>query len=387
MDEARVTATEAQAEALGALVVRAMDPATAAVELARVRQRHHTRQTIYAAVGLALGLVGLMVLTQTSDRPPHMALADGTTVQALSDDLDVVVRETHAATRFELKAGRARFDVAPREVRPVRVVAGAVVVDVLGTRFDVHRAARAVTVEVHTGRVRVRSPEGQFMLVAGARSVYPVAPPSNTAMMPIAPASAAPASIAPQSGAPASSAAPSAAPASVAPQSSAPQSTAPAPERPSRRPEASVARSVGSDWQALARAGDYQGALAALPAKVDGADALFLAADVARRAGQTRLAMAHLGTIVAQHPESPKAPLAAFTRGRLATQPRQAARAFEQAFALAQQGPLAVDALARAALAWQAAGALDRAKAAARRALLRAPEGRRAAQLRGILAQ
>lgn len=376
MDEP-LTAAEQRAIALGTLVKRTMDPATAAVELAQIARRHRTRQTARAAGVAVLALVGLVLFTQTSRRPAHVALADGTTVHALSDDLDVAVRETATATLFELARGSARFDVTPRHRRPVRVQAGAVVVEVLGTRFDVERTADAVTVAVQSGRVRVRSPKGEAFLEAGDRSVF-AARPSMPASTPT------PTAIRPPSVAPAVVPAPVTVAVLPAPAASDPRRAARRSRDATPQP---VARTVASDWKQLAQAGKFKAAHKVLPTRVDGVDALFLAADVARRAGDRKAALVHLGAILRRHPKDARASLAAFTIGRLSDDAKAAAEAFDQAFRLAPRGAMAGDALTRAAEAWQRAGAIERAKARAKTALEFAPDPRRAARLRAILAQ
>jgi transmembrane sensor len=92
-----------------------------------------------------------------------------------------------------------------------------------------------------------------------------------------------------------------------------------------------------------------------------GAEELFAAADRARAAGRVNEALSHLSAITSRHPTDPRAPLAAFTRGRLLLEslgrPAAAAAAFAQARALASRGSaLFEDALAREVDAYRAAG-------------------------------
>jgi transmembrane sensor len=101
--------------------------------------------------------------------------------------------------------------------------------------------------------------------------------------------------------------------------------------------------------------------VAPVPARGMSSEALFAEADAARAAGRHAEALAKLELLTQRHPRDPRAPLAAFTRGRLLLEnlgrPAHAARAFAQARALT--GPtsvLAEDALAREVEALRAAG-------------------------------
>jgi hypothetical protein len=77
-----------------------------------------------------------------------------------------------------LARGTIDCEVAPRNGRPFHVVAGDVDVEVVGTRFAVTRGT-SVRVDVTHGRVRVRSPNGEWMVGAGER--WPVVAPIQTA--------------------------------------------------------------------------------------------------------------------------------------------------------------------------------------------------------------
>ena len=91
---------------------------------------------------------------------------------------------------------------------------------------------------------------------------------------------------------------------------------------------------------------------------------LLLAGDVARLSGHAAAAVAPLSRAVTLHPGDPRAPLAAFTLGRVHLEdlgaPRDAAIAFARARELAPDGPLAEDALAREVEAWSRAGEAER---------------------------
>jgi transmembrane sensor len=92
-----------------------------------------------------------------------------------------------------------------------------------------------------------------------------------------------------------------------------------------------------------------------------GAEALFASADKARKEGRPDQAIGFLKAITDRHAGDPRAPLAAFTRGRVLLEslgrPREAAQAFAQARSLSgKRSALAEDALAREVEAYAAAG-------------------------------
>ncbi|HEX9620370.1 MAG TPA: FecR family protein [Polyangiaceae bacterium] len=215
--------------------------------------------------------------------------------------------ESSTEMAFELSAGTARFDVAPRPERMFSVRAGSVAVHVIGTKFRVERHGPRSVVSVEQGRVRVSWPAGSRELTTGERGAFP-------------------------------------------------------PERPSEAPSA------------LARAGAPRGAAAATPPSapaiprtepppnaVSSAEALFAEADLARVQGRYADAVEHLSAITSRHPSDPRAPLAAFTRGRLLLEtlgrPAEAAAAFARARSLSAHGSaLYEDALAREVEAHHASG-------------------------------
>src|SRR5262249_2150651 len=107
--------------------------------------------------------------------------------------------------------------------------------------------------------------------------------------------------------------------------------------------------------------------------------------------GHPDAALSYLRKVLDRHRDSPVAPLAAFTLGRVLLerlgQPSEAAEAFATARSLAPQGSLAQDALAREVEAWSKAGHPDEAFQRARQYVALYPAGRRlhAVQLYGGL--
>jgi len=142
---------------------------------------------------------------------------------------------------------------------------------------------------------------------------------------------------------------------------------------------------TGARWKALAKTGDYAGAHAALKkpeARVGSSPReLLFAADVARRSGHPRAAVPYLERVVDGFGKDRRAPMAAFSLGRIHLyqlgNPAAAAKRFAQAWSLDPKGSLAEDALARETEAWSRAGQGNRAKAAALRYIKAYPQGRR----------
>jgi transmembrane sensor len=116
-----------------------------------------------------------------------------------------------------------------------------------------------------------------------------------------------------------------------------------------------------------------------------------LAADVARLSAHPEEAVKPLRAVCDRHAGDRRAPVAAFTLGRVLLddlgRPAEAAAAFKKARALWQEGPLAEDALAREADAWDRAGRAEPARAAATEYVERYPQGRHQVSMRNILAR
>jgi transmembrane sensor len=93
--------------------------------------------------------------------------------------------------------------------------------------------------------------------------------------------------------------------------------------------------------------------------------------------------------LIARHASDARAPLAAFTLGRVLLEdlhrPAQAAAAFQRAQELAPGGPLFADAMMRQAEALAASGDAEGARATAQQYLDRFPAGRHATRARSIV--
>lgn len=109
--------------------------------------------------------IGFTLLSRDSSQPLTYSTAAGENRTVLLDDGSVVYMNTRTTLswqldedmrRVDLVEGEALFDVTPEAYRPFVVHAGAGVVRVLGTRFNVHRMNGSdVVVTVLEGRVEV----------------------------------------------------------------------------------------------------------------------------------------------------------------------------------------------------------------------------------------
>lgn len=280
---------------------------------------------------------------EPSPRPASrtIILADGSTVVP-NDGASVIVRHDAAkAVLLELRRGTARFEIVHDPRRRLIVNAGEIEIRVVGTSFTVGRSSDGTDVIVHQGRVLIeREGSAPRALATGARAWFPAGP-----------------------------------------------TAAPVPDAmPAPLPEPTPV-----DWRDDARAGRYEAAWEVLSPDLSaprGPDELFLAADTARLTGHAENAVTFLARFCEESPAEPRAPLAAFTLGRVRLslgRPREAAAAFALAGALAPTGSLASDALAREAEAWHMAGQPDLLKARVHEYLRRFPDGDRAATLKQLL--
>jgi transmembrane sensor len=277
------------------------------------------------------------------------ALPDGSRVSLLAARSRVdVLEQTAALVRTSLGAGSARFDVRHDPTRVFEVESGDVKVRVLGTAFSLVREGAFTRVSVERGAVRVQWTGGEAFLSAGQAGLYP--PPASSA-------------------------------------------EASKPAEPAAELAGNVVAEEASSWRKLAKRGAYTDAFKALgPAASksvhDEPSDLMLAADVARLSRHPGDATRFLSRVSDGFPRDRRAPLAAFTLGRVLLedlgQPGRAADAFRRAQQLAPRGPLASDALARETDAAQRAGQSERAHQLAARYVELYPDGPQASRLRKL---
>jgi transmembrane sensor len=160
---------------------------------------------------------------------------------------------------------------------------------------------------------------------------------------------------------------------------------------PARKADAPAGvSSLRSRFRAQAARHDYAAAYRSLVSAPgvaqQSAEDLMLAADAARLSGHPAEAVPYLRHLLDDYPADERAPVAAFTLGRILlsqlARPAEAADAFGLSRRLAPGGTLAPDALAREVEASARAGDRVRARALAAEYVSRYPGGRRAEAVR-----
>jgi transmembrane sensor len=264
-----------------------------------------------------------------------LRLADGSKAVSLDSSTEISLIEEHAdRVTLSLSRGRGYFDVTHRPTRNLVVRAGDVTITVLGTAFTVERVADRVGVSVERGVVRVEWGARSALVHEGESGWYPplvVSSPSD------------------------------------------PSGTA---------EEATHAHPV----RALKNAPPRERPATPATSSAEKAGELLLAADNARLAGHPAQGAEFLRELLREHADDRRAPLAAFTLGRMLLmelrQPNEAAAAFAESRRLSPRGTFAEDAMAREIEALRSAGRTAEARALAREYLHAYPNGRRAAAMR-----
>jgi transmembrane sensor len=309
--------------------------------------------------------------TQRTEPDRVVRLADGSRVMPAEGAQVVVEHVADERIAVRVDRGGADFEVVPGLARRFEVRAGEVTVRVIGTVFRVERLADGrVAVAVERGHVDVAWAVGHADLFAGDEGTFPREQPTATET-----ATETETELAATDTAATESAATETATTELENA-----------EAAARRGRGAASAGEPSSWRALARAERYDEAYAALGGTADRArevtdavDDLLLAADVARLSGHPREALPWLEAVERDHASDSRAVLASFTRGRILMEvgrPAEAARQLERVLAMEPDGSLAEDALARAALAHQAAGNGTSAAELAARYLATHPSGR-----------
>jgi transmembrane sensor len=334
-----------------------------------MRRRRRTRvagSALLLGVAVALGVSqGLLPSGREAGKAPSVVqdsvgrglrFSDGSSARMLDARSQVeVVAVTASAIDLRLTAGRGDFDVVPTPGRTFAVHVDGIVVRVLGTRFRVEREDQGAYVSVYRGKVEVRWPGGARVLAQGQTGHFP------EEIAEAGPETAGPSKVE-----------------SAAPVPAATEST---------RPAAPASR---ARFRALATRGRYAEAyrvLAGAPGVVDsGAEDLMLAADAARLSGHPAEATPYLQQIVRKYRGDERAPLAAFTLGRILLyqlgRPAEAADAFALVRKILPEGALSPDALAREAEAANRADQRERARGLAQEYVAKYPTGRRLESVR-----
>ena len=337
----------------------------------KIRRRGRTRVAVSAlvlGVGIAAGVwYRLLPGAREAGKAPSVVqdsfgrglrFSDGSSARLLDDRSQVeVAAVTAKAIDLRLTAGRGEFDVVPDPGRTFTVRVDGIVVRVLGTRFRVEREDRGAYVSVYRGKVQVGWPGGERVLAEGQTGRFPEE---------VAEAQALPEAEGTRAAEP------------VAP-------VLPADEI--SRPSAPASRARFRDLATRGRYAEAYRVLADAPGVVDnGAEDLMLAADAARISGHPAEATPYLQRIVRKYRSDVRAPLAAFTLGRILLyelgRPAEAADAFALVRKILPEGPLSSDALAREAEAADRAGQRERARGLAEEYMAKYPSGRRLESVR-----
>lgn len=353
-------------------------------------------------------------------------LRDGSVARPQGKHSQVRVREDGPGRTVLALQGTAQFDVVHDPMRLFRVETRGLAVEVLGTRFVVEEQGAQVRIAVQQGRVRVLWASHYDELGAGHSAVFLPEPTSaaNLAgaggldVTPAPPSAAVPPLMEPGPGSVNQTAPPVAGP--VTPASlhmgagnrrsviRAPRpavSAAASEPQPPPLPPAVPMPNEPESWQALAHEGQFEQAYRLAygpPAEAAGTrrpaepsllrerevvpSELLLLADVARLSHHPADAVAPLSRLLREHAADPRAPLAAFTLGRVLLdelgRPREAAQSFLRVQELDPSGPLSQDALAREVEAWSRAGEGASARARALQYVQKYPTGRRLRSVR-----
>ncbi len=321
-------------------------------------RRHRRRVLVRGAIAPMSVLVVVFIgsalflrLRSSAPAPVVVTASDG--VIHLDDGSTITPRGSSSVIRFigasgdaaivELSSGGAAFAALAPTGRSFGVQAGATSISIRGSKFGVERIADRIRVFVDSGEASVVWNGQATALRAGATAMYPRDEPAAPAIV------AAPAHL-----------------------------ERPGPPSRSKRQD--------RNWKELAENGDYDEAYAALtdaqpPTVRDEPGELLLSADVKRLSHHPAEAVAPLRKILSDHGQDARAPLAAFTLGRVLLDelgnPLEAAEAFRRAESMAPNGALAQDAVAREVEAWSRGGDSQRARTRAEDYVRRFPSGRR----------
>ena len=266
-------------------------------------------------------------------------LADGSSIELLSDSRLEVLTNTGSVFVTSLKRGVGAFEVKAGGPRQWVVDCGFVAVEVVGTRFRVQRDPDKVTVAVERGKVRLRGEGVDRLLTAGESTTVENPRPTPGVESSVT-----------ESGA---------AEHANEPSERASEDTPEGESEVALAPSAGVSR--GDDWERLLRR-----------------------ADSARRNGDRAQAMALLRRVARDCPDQPRRKLAAFTLARLQMDedPSGAAETLSGALDDGMTRGLRDDAMARLVEAYARAGDREEARRVAAEYEYRYPRGRHLDEVR-----
>ena len=248
---------------------------------------------------------GPLVAATSDNTAVRMEFRDGSHMELAPQTALVATRNDGEHVALALARGDVWLEITPGGPRAWSVDLGVLVVRVTGTRFRVQRDNQRVVVAVERGSVEITGdilPDGPRALRAGERFEYPLSGPQSPERA---------------SARQATGQVPLQAPVEPATVEQAPEAAASVQTRP---------RQVAAPgWQSLAEDGAHEAAFDRLGEEgfrreiqqASGADQLMRLSDVARLSNHPRDAIAPLRELIERFPDSPKAPLAAFTLARL----------------------------------------------------------------------
>ena len=112
-------------------------------------------------------------------------LSDGSMLE-LNTETEVRVRMTEQVRDIDLLRGEVLVDVAKDPARPFRVLSDGVVVQAIGTRFNVYKRGTDTVVTVIEGRVAVKQPPSPFTSPPSTGTVATIEPVELTAGLQLA---------------------------------------------------------------------------------------------------------------------------------------------------------------------------------------------------------
>lgn len=302
---------------------------------------------------------------ERASAPEHIFLDEGSSIDLAPGTLLTPVRNDGQVLELRLERGRATFEVDPSTGRAWRIDAGLAEIEVVGTIFTVSRDSEQVRVSVARGQVRVSGESvlaGEQLLSMG--DSLEIVPTDQQR--------------------------------AIADGRQSEETENVVHPEPISTEEELMTSEAHHDrgWRRAADQGDWAGAydrlgpgrFRDLTHRSESVEELLMLADVARRSGHPAEAIEPLERMLDLYPNDRRAPVVAFTLGRLEVDqlghPLRAAAAFRRCLSLGPPVALREDAMARLAEAYARAGRYDEAKTAAENYVRHYPEGNRAPALR-----
>jgi transmembrane sensor len=295
-----------------------------------------------------------------SGKPRGVTLSDGSRIEVNAGARVEALSSTPTELSLVVRRGMARFSVTPGGPRRWNIEARGVRVEVVGTVLSVAAGDRSVAVDVEVGAVVVRSPllaDGVERLVAGQRLELPAVeagtPVIGQTSAPLGAARPEAPEVAPPEAAPLvpplEATPPGAAPTADALPSAAAESSAKTRAPTAARPRSDVQKTPAPRQRSGTSSEAHPAA----------ARQLWMRADAARAAGESKLAAQLLEQLLREHPDDPRVSLAAFTLGTVLDaerEPVRAARAYRRSLDLGLPSVLHDTCFARLGAALYASG-------------------------------